>query len=149
MSRYTFALGGLVIAAGIGFLLITSVQQTAATHMTLSLLIEELQKKTDKMDNQRIQLGGSTVVEGSIEWDEYHHRPEFLITDGDRTLRVRYSGNTVLPDTFKDKSLVVLEGHYLATQELFDAKVVFAKCPSKYDGQDYQDHVEAIDPQKM
>jgi cytochrome c-type biogenesis protein CcmE len=148
MSRYTFALGGLVIAAGIAFLLITSVQQTAATHMTLSLLMEELQSN-EEVDNQRIQLGGSTVVEGSIEWDQYHHRPEFVITDGDRTMRVRYSGNTVLPDTFKDKSLVVLEGHYMATQELFDAKVVFAKCPSKYEGQDYEGHIEAINQQKM
>ena len=147
MSRYTFGFGGLVIAAGIAYLLITSVQQAAATHMTLSLLTDELQTK--RVENQRIQLGGSTVVEGSIEWDKYHHRPEFLITDGSRTMRVRYSGSTVLPDTFKDKSMVVLEGHYLASQEIFDAKVVFAKCPSKYEGQDYEAHIEAMNQQKM
>ena len=26
----------------------------------------------------------------------------------------------------------------------FDAEVVFAKCPSKYEGQDYDGHVQAM-----
>jgi cytochrome c-type biogenesis protein CcmE len=95
--------------------------------------------------DERVQLGGCTVVEGSIHWDEYRHRPDFTVTDGERVLRVRYTGSAVLPDTFKDRAQVVLEGRYLAAQDLFDAKVVFAKCPSKYEGQDYQGHVQALD----
>ena len=60
-------------------------------------------------------------------------------------LSVQYTGNAVLPDTFQDKALVVLEGEFVADQSRFDAEVVFAKCPSKYEGQKYEDHVEAME----
>lgn len=146
MKQYRFILGSLVIAAGLVYLFATGVKQSAAMHMTLPDLVTQVRR--EGLEGQRIQLGGSTVVSGSIKWDEYHHRPEFDITDGLHTLRVRYSGNTVLPDTFKDEALVVLEGHYLADEHLFDAQVVFAKCPSKYEGQSYEAHVEAMKSQR-
>ena len=94
--------------------------------------------------NQRILLGGGTVVAGSIEWDAYRSRPEFTITDGERTLKVRYVGHAVLPDTFKDEALVVLEGQYRPSDQVFAADVVFAKCPSKYEGQSYEGHIDAM-----
>ena len=141
MKNHKFTLGAVLIAASLIYLFITSVEQSAATHMTLSTL---MQTATNDFDRQRIQLGGCTVVEGSIQWDQYRHRPEFTITDGDRVMKVRYRGNGVLPDTFKDKAQVVLEGHYNNKKQFFEAQVVFAKCPSKYEGQDYQGHVEAM-----
>ena len=133
-----FALGGLVIVAGLAYLLVAGVEQTAATHMTLDVLVGE-----EITDGQRIQLGGGTVVEGSIAWDQYRHRPEFLVTNGEHTIKVKYKGSAVLPDTFQDKAQVVLEGRYLADQGLFEAQVIFAKCPSKYEGQSYEGHTEA------
>ena len=134
-----FALGGLVIIAGLAYLLVAGVEQTAATHMTLETLTGQ-----EITSGQRIQLGGGTVVEGSIDWDQYRHRPEFLVTNGKQTIKVKYKGNAVLPDTFQVKAQVVLEGHYLADQGLFEAQVIFAKCPSKYEGQSYEGHVEAM-----
>ena len=143
MRRYKFTLGSIVIAAGLLYLFVASVQQSTATHLTLRNL------KDYALDgSQRIQLGGGTVVPGSIEWDEYHSRPEFTITDGEQTLKVRYVGNAVLPDTFKDKALVVLEGEYHQAADTFTADVVFAKCPSKYEGQSYEGHVQAMDAGK-
>lgn len=139
MRRHKFTLGSLVIAAGLVYLFVAGVDQSTATHMTLQTL---LGKSLD--EDQRIQLGGGTVVPGSIEWDTYHSRPEFTITDGEHTLKVRYVGNAVLPDTFKDKALVVLEGQYHQTDQTFSAEVVFAKCPSKYEGQSYEGHVQAL-----
>lgn len=147
MRSYKFTLAGLLVAGGLGYLFITGFQQSAATQVTLAILEEK--KAGGGVGDQRLQLGGCTVVEGSIRWDQYRHRPDFAITDGQRLLRVRYTGSSVLPDTFKDKAQVVLEGRYLAAQDLFDAKVVFAKCPSKYEGQDYQGHVEALDTQTL
>lgn len=142
MKKYQFLFGSLVIAGGLIYLFASGVQQSSAMHLTLPALMEQLGHKDFK--GQRLQLGGGTVVPGSIKWDEYHHRPEFTITDGEHSLQVRYSGSTVLPDTFKDKAIVVLEGHYKADQQLFDAQVVFAKCPSKYEGQSYDDHTDAM-----
>lgn len=140
--RRKFAIGSIVVAAGIAVLLVMGVRQSAARHMTLHMLLLE---PSPQLEGRRIQLGGCTVVPGTIQWDEYRHRPQFQITDGERLLAVRYTGNTVLPDTFKDKAQVVIEGRFLPAQERFEAEVVFAKCPSKYEGESYDDHVEALD----
>ena len=145
MGRYKFTLGAIAIAARLLYLFISGVQQAAATHLTLSSLAQK--SGLINFDDERIQLGGCTVVEGSIQWDQYHHRSQFTVTDGDHTLQVKYTGSGVLPDTFKDKSQVVLEGYYDPAVQLFDAKIVFAKCPSKYEGESYEDHVEAINNQ--
>ena len=142
MQKYKFTLGALVIAAGLGFLLVRGFEEPTATHLTLNTLSQKI--GTNTWDDQRIQLGGSTVVPGSIKWDKYRHRPEFSITDGQHTLQVRYTGNAVLPDTFRDESQVVLEGRYNSAHSLFEAQVVFAKCPSKYEGQSYEGHVQAM-----
>ena len=71
MKRYKFTLGALLIAVSLIYLLITSVQQSAAMHMTLSTLLQ--QAGQNDFEDQRIQLGGCSVVEGSIQWDQYHH----------------------------------------------------------------------------
>ena len=142
MHRHKFTAGALVVAMGLFYLFLTGFQQSSSTHMTLQSLTEAAQK--DGLEGERIQLGGSTIVPGSIQWDKYQSRAAFDITDGERTMRVQYVGNTVLPDTFKDKALVVLEGEYVAARNSFDAEVVFAKCPSKYEGQDYGGRVQAM-----
>ena len=139
--RYKFIVGSIVVTAGLAFLLITGVRQSAARHMTLDMLLDPA--AASEVRDRRIQLGGCTVVAGSIDWDEYRHRPEFTITDGALDLRVRYTGNAVLPDTFRDQAQVVLEGRF-SQPNRFEADVVFAKCPSKYEGESYDDHVEAL-----
>ena len=88
--------------------------------------------------SQALQRAGHDILEF-----EYRHRPAFTVTDGERALQVRYTGNAVLPDTFRDKALVVLEGR-LTQANQFEADLVFAKCPSKYEGESYDDHVEAL-----
>ncbi len=140
-SKFTF--GAVLITAGLVYLFVSSVEQSAATHVSLDTLLED----SGTYAGRRLQLGGCTVVPGSIQWDQFRHRPEFLVTDGDRRLRVRYRGNSVLPDTFKDQAQVVMEGHYDRGSDHFDAQVVFAKCPSKYEGQDYQGHIDAMQSQ--
>lgn len=141
MKRLRFTMGAAVIAAGLLYLFITGFQQSAAAQVDLATLLEQAGQR--QTDGERVQLGGSTVVPGSIQWDEYHSRPEFTITDGERTLQVRYTGNAVLPDTFQDRAQVVLDGRYDPAQSIFDAQVVYAKCPSKYEGQNYEDHQQA------
>ena len=141
MEYHKFTVGALVVATGLFYLFLTGFQQSYSLHMTLQTLAE----KGDELEGRRIQLGGSTVVPGSIAWDKYHSSAEFDIIGGERTLHIRYVGNAVLPDTFKDKAMVVLEGQYHTAQRTFDAEVVFAKCPSKYEGQDYEGHVQAME----
>lgn len=142
MKRHKFTVGALVVATGLFYLFLTGFQQSSSMHATLENLMAEV--GNNHLDGQRIQLGGSTVVPGSIAWDKYKSSAEFDITDGERTLHVRYIGSALLPDTFKDEAMVVLQGEYSAERQTFDAEVVFAKCPSKYEGQDYEGHVQAM-----
>lgn len=138
--RQKLVLGSLVVALGVIALVVLGVRQSSARHMTLDQLITvPLESATG-----RIQLAGCTVVPGSIQWDEYRHRPAFTITDGERQIEVRYTGNAVLPDTFQDRAQVVMEGRYVPESARFEAEVVMAKCPSKYEGQSYEEHREAL-----
>ncbi len=142
MVRHKFYFGSVVILTGLGYLIWTSFQQSTSMHLTLDMLMEKV--KLDQHISERIQLGGSTVVPGSILWDKYKSRATFTITDGEHDLIIRYVGNALLPDTFKDDALVVLEGKYNSQKTSFEADLVFAKCPSKYEGQDYDKHVDAM-----
>lgn len=138
MRKNKFTLGAAVILIGLIYLFVAGFQQSQATHMTVSVLVERAQQ--ENLEGKRIQLGGE-VVEGSIQWDTFHHRASFVATQGGAKIPVQYTGNAVLPDTFKDGSPVVLEGKYVASTGSFEAEVVMAKCPSKYEGQSYDVHV--------
>ncbi|MEW6749590.1 MAG: cytochrome c maturation protein CcmE [Candidatus Latescibacterota bacterium] len=141
MPRTRFAVGAAIILVGLVYLIVAGFQQSQATHMTVSALVDRAQRQD--VGQLRIQLGGQ-VVEGSIEWDEYRHRARFVVTEGGARVPVRYIGNAVLPDTFKDGSPVVVEGRYAQATGVFEAEVVMAKCPSKYEGQSYEGHLDAI-----
>lgn len=145
MRRTKFTIGAAVILMGLAYLFIAGFQQSQATHMTVSSLVERA--RLADLSEQRIQLGGE-VVSGSIQWDEFHHRPTFTATEGGAQVKVEYIGNAILPDTFKDGSPVVLEGHYVAASGLFKAEMIMAKCPSKYEGQSYDDHTAAAPDSK-
>jgi len=137
LMKMKLAIGSLVVAFGVIALITMGIRQSSARHMTLDTLIEQ---SAEQISGRRIQLAGCTVVPGTIEWDEYRHRPAFLITDGERQMQVRYTGNAVLPDTFQDRAQLVMEGHFVPESGRFEAEMVMAKCPSKYEGQNYDEH---------
>ena len=142
MSRNKSLVGSFIIVACLIYLIASSFEQATSIHLTLNTLNRMVSK--DNVLADRIQLGGSTVVPGSIKWDKYKSKATFDIADELDTLEVAYIGNALLPDTFKDSALVVLEGNYNVSSNKFEADLVFAKCPSKYEGQDYDDHVKAM-----
>ncbi len=59
---------------------------------------------------------------------------QFLISSNGKTLRVRYVGKDVIPDTFKDESKAVVEGD-LGQDGVFQARRIEAKCASKYEAE--------------
>jgi cytochrome c-type biogenesis protein CcmE len=59
---------------------------------------------------------------------------EFVISSNGNTLRVRYVGNDVIPDTFKDGSKAVVEGS-VGRDGVFQARRIEAKCASKYEAE--------------
>ena len=72
------------------------------------------------------------VVEGSI--NRSRNPMEFAISSNGKSIRVRYVGRDVIPDTFKDGSMAVVEGS-LGADGIFEARHIEAKCASKYEAE--------------
>ncbi len=73
------------------------------------------------------------VAPGTIRKQSGTLGVQFAITDGDRFLPVYYGRE--VPDTFVDGAEVVVEGD-LDDRGTFQAHMLLAKCPSKYESQD-------------
>ena len=83
--------------------------------------------KMEMAPQQRIRLGG-LVEMGSVERDK-GTTVRFVVTDGAKTLPVRYTG--VLPDLFREGQGVVTEGVF-ARDGTFRADSVLAKHDENY-----------------
>jgi cytochrome c-type biogenesis protein CcmE len=57
---------------------------------------------------------------------------DFVLLEQGKTLPVRYVGNDLLPDTFKDGAQCLVEGK-VQPDGRFVAETVQAKCASKYE----------------
>ena len=78
--------------------------------------------------DRNIRLGGM-VVEGSIERSETSLATQFLVTDYEASVPVRYTG--ILPDLFAEGQGVVAEGRLNASRELI-ATQILAKHDENY-----------------
>ncbi len=90
--------------------------------------VTELQHMSDDARTKRVRVAGD-IVKGSIE--RKGGEVNFTLVQEHKTLRVSYTGEDPLPDTFRDESQALAEGH-LGADGVFRANHVQAKCSSKY-----------------
>lgn len=121
---------GLVILA-IGYLVYTGATEATMYYKTVS----ELQAEPVYEENMR--LHGKVVI-GSIKRGEVGSmQVQFLAQEGGLETPVVYTG--VIPDQFKDDSEIVVEGKY-SQKGTFTAHTMYAKCPSKYESEGYEEY---------
>ena len=142
-KKAKFVAGFAVIVVCLFYLVISSSQKMSMYYFTVS----ELEARETEFVGQRIKLAGK-VVPGSIQNHEGNRLVEFQIWEpmeegeiSSKRRTVVYRG--VVPDTFKDESDVVLEG-ITGSDGTFKAETLLAKCPSKYEGQSFDGHVQAM-----
>ncbi len=123
--RGRFLIAGLVLAGALGYLIYAGVQSASMYYLSVS----ELTTRGEAAYTEDVRLSG-TVMEGSVLQDSSSMIVDFVVTDGQSSLPVRYEG--VLPDAFKPGSDVVVEGRLLPSGT-FRASTLLAKCPSKYE----------------
>ena len=119
-------LGAFVILGAIGFIVFNSLQSTQQYFLSLA----EMKSKGDIVYSQTVRVGGNLKVD-STKINTKDITAQFtLIDDQNNILPVYYKG--VLPDTFEKSTEVIAEGK-LGKDGVFQASLVLAKCPSKYD----------------
>lgn len=128
-SKY-LKFGGLIvlILISMGYLAYTGVQDSKSYYVT----IKELKGMGNGAYSKRLRVAGN-VLPGSIKRTGLD--VQFTLVEQNLTLPVVYSGTEAPPDTFKDNSQALAEGHY-GQDGVFHAKQLQAKCASKYGPQD-------------
>jgi cytochrome c-type biogenesis protein CcmE len=126
-AQVKFIIGGIVIVAALTWLGFVGYQESKAYYIT----VDEFTSMKETLEGKTLRLAGD-VVEGSI--DRTKAQMEFVIAGPAASILVRYSGNAVIPDTFKDGSTALVEGT-LASDGVFEARRIQAKCASKYEAE--------------
>lgn len=121
----------LFIVAGLGFLIFRGISDTGVYYMT----VEELITKADSQKGDSVRISGN-VAAGTVNYNQRDLILSFAISDTAnpaKVINVLYNGPA--PDAFKEGVEVVLQGIYDMEKNLFTAKELLAKCPSKYDSE--------------
>jgi cytochrome c-type biogenesis protein CcmE len=118
-----FLIGGLVIAATIGYLIYAAARGSTAYYVTISELTEQ------GPSTRSVRVAGNVIGE-SIVWEPRDQSLQFQITDEGGLLPVSYHGSR--PDMFRDGAEVVVQGK-LSADGVFEARTMLLKCPSKYE----------------
>jgi cytochrome c-type biogenesis protein CcmE len=114
----------VVILMLLSYLAYTGVQDSKSYYVT----IKELHKMGNDAYSKRLRVAGN-VQPGSIKRVGTH--VQFVLVEEDQTLAVDYVGSEAPPDTFKDDSQALADGHF-DHDGVFHAKQLQAKCASKY-----------------
>lgn len=126
--RTKFLTGGVIVLGVAGYLMASSIRNTAVYYLTPG----ELYAKTSA-DPTFYETGvkvGARVVPGSIVRQAGGRELAFRMSDGSQTYNVVYRG--IAPDTFTDGVDVVVEGR-LGRDGTFRATTLLAKCASRYE----------------
>ena len=126
--RTKFLTGGVIVLGVAGYLMASSIRDTAVYYLTPG----ELYAKTSS-DPTFYETGvkvGARVVPGSIVRQTGGRELSFRMSDGSQTYNVVYRG--IAPDTFTDGVDVVVEGR-LGRDGTFRATTLLAKCASRYE----------------
>lgn len=126
-GRLKFFLGGAVIIAALAWLGFVGFQESKAYYIT----VDEYSSMRESLQGKTLKLAGD-VVAGSV--DRTKPQMEFIIASPKNSIRVRYVGKGIVPDTFRDGSKALVEGDF-AADGVFQARHIEAKCASKYEAE--------------
>ena len=134
--KFGVAIG--IIILGLAYLAFTGVQSSKSYYVT----IKEMRTMDSSVYSKRLRVAGN-VAPGSIKRQGSH--VEFTLVEQDLMLPVVYNGSEAPPDTFVDNAQALAEGSY-GRDGVFHAKMLQAKCASKYAPKDQQQGAPAQTP---
>lgn len=126
-AKMKFVIGGVIIIAALGCLAYVGFQESKAYYIT----VDEYAAMSGRLEGETVRLAGD-VVTGSI--DRSKPQLEFAISSVDDSVKVRYVGQDIIPDTFKEGAKALVEGN-IGPDGVFLARHIEAKCASKYEAE--------------
>lgn len=126
-----FLVGGAVVVAMIGYLMVTGMRDSMVYYHTPSELVAKVAE--DPTYHQAPVKVGGRVLPGTVTFNQRTLDLKFDVVDiegGQTHFPVVYQGP--LPDTFEEGIDVVVEGRYNEAG-VFEASVVLTKCGSRYE----------------
>lgn len=117
-------IGSFVVVAAIGYLVYAGIKETSVYYLTVS----EAMAMTTSQEDFRIE---GNVVSGSIKRAPDSLGVEFMISDSENQIAINYHGT--IPDMFKDKIEVVVQGRFDRNTGVFLAHTLLTGCPSRYE----------------
>ena len=131
-AKTKFIIGGAVIVMALAWLGFVGFEEGKAYYVTVDEFnVMKDGAGKDDLAGKTLKLAGD-VVAGSI--DRSGPQMEFAIASSKTSIRVRYTGSAVIPDTFRDGSKALVEGK-LDADGVFNARHIEAKCASKYEAE--------------
>ena len=120
--KKSYIVGGLVVVLAMG-LAMYSFKSTLTSYVTVS---------EAKASKRPVQVAG-IVVKGTDKYDLERNNLIFVLReDGGDEMRVEYDGPR--PGNFDNVTKVVAIGKYEPKEQVFMAREVLVKCPTKYEG---------------
>ncbi|TVR19844.1 MAG: cytochrome c maturation protein CcmE [Anaerolineaceae bacterium] len=144
-GRWKFMLGGLLIIASIGFLVLTSTSATAQSFTTIEQILDDPAAFTDRT----VRISGA-VIGDTIRYDRENldiaftiaHIPAqfdnlaealFIAANDSSSASVPvFVSNTVMPDLLRHEAQAILTGT-LGEDGVFYATELLLKCPSRFE----------------
>ena len=122
MMKKSYIVGAVVIVGAMA-LAMYSFQSTLTAYVTVD------EAKTSK---RPVQVAGM-IVKGTDRYDLKNNNLVFTLReDGGAELVVEYDGPR--PSNFDDATKVVAIGKFETKKQVFDARELLVKCPTKYEG---------------
>ncbi len=134
--RAKFIIGGLVVAAALIYLIVSSLTSSAQYYMT----VKELQGKGPAMVGRSLRVSGFVIGDSiaynpaasSLSFNIVDTRDELTSPQKTEMLKVVYNGPK--PDLLQNEAQAIAEGK-LNPDGTFTATHLLLKCPSKYEDQ--------------
>jgi cytochrome c-type biogenesis protein CcmE len=138
-SKVKFIIGGVIIVALIGYLIVSSISSAGAYYREVG----EVLAQTDTLAGKNLRVSGN-IVTPSISYDAANLDLSFMISDpadASQQLAVHFHG--VQPDQMtREGSSAIVEGT-LGPNGVVEANNLLLKCPSRYE--EYEEiKVEAV-----
>jgi cytochrome c-type biogenesis protein CcmE len=120
-----YIIGGIIIILAVAFLIFVNLGSSVSYYLTVS----ELMERRGELNNTSVRVIGE-IVHDSVQWDAENVELKFDITEGGETLSILYNG--AKPTGFEPGSNILVEGK-LQPDDIFLAKQLIMRCPSKYE----------------